>query len=452
MKKAALVLATSVAFFFGAMSAEAGRKMVTMPSAKSVATGTGTAVKDTDRLRIPGEPGTEYIPRTPGGTAGTPIKVLPTLDYSIPRTITQTKNLLKQNLAQALLSATIAGAVAGVGWVMNEGTLSKKTKDVSTPSSTDYQWGSNQINGIPPSSTPKGLCVSLSNLNLGGGIVHGVATATPFNEITFKCHFFDSSGSEITALDLYAVRSGTGCTSPATYDKDMGACVIQGLTPVQDSDYSQLDTHINAQGADWLKSLLRDACGGSYGTVNPDGCYQSLVEKSSLSGPSTVAGPTETSLVRGPNGITTVTTSTTYNVTYGDNYFQWNKTVNTHKVNPDGTTEDTTETEDEKEEEPETPALGDPYAPEIQKYKDIATEVSNPPQVPANVNYSPWYSFGGNCSELSFTLPIYGPYTTSICPYIYDWVRPVIAFLLALWTWHRCREMWSEALRIARPI
>lgn len=34
MKKAALVLATSVAFFFGAMNAEAGKKMVSMPSAQ----------------------------------------------------------------------------------------------------------------------------------------------------------------------------------------------------------------------------------------------------------------------------------------------------------------------------------------------------------------------------------------------------------------------------------
>lgn len=444
MKKAALVLATSVAFFFGAMNAEAGRKMVSMPSAKSVATGAGTAVKDTDRLRIPGEPGTEYIPRTPSGTAGTPIKVLPTLDYSIPRTITQAKNILKGNLGQILLQGSIAAAVGAVGWVMSDDNtkLVKKTNSVDN---IETSGGTVDLGTIEPT----GVCQLMAPSKILNKI-------TP---VTYRGVLYSVWVGNFANIPSGYTLYGNNCTQAGfpggtvSRARPIASTDIKPMTvPLGDSDWSSLDPYITAQGADWLKDLLRWSCSGTYGGANPDGCYQSLVEQTRLTGPAAVAGPSTTALVSGPNGITTVSTTTTYNIRYGDNFFDWTTSVNTHKVNPDGTTEDTTETEEEQQEEPEAPALGDPYAPEIQKYKDIATEVSNPPQVPANVNYSPWYSFGGNCSELNLVLPIYGPYTTNICPYIYDWVRPVLAFLLAMYTWHRCREMWTEALRIARPI
>lgn len=443
MKKAALVLATSVAFFFGAMNAEAGRKYVTIPSAKSVATGAGTAVKDTGRVHIPGEPGTEYIPRTGTGTPGTPVKVLPTLDYSIPRTINQAKNILKGNLGQILLQGTIAAAVAGVGWVMSDDNTKIQRK---------------------------------------GNTVDGIETSGPNNTVTWEttyiCGYMSASSilGKITPITykniLYAVWVGPSNAIPSGYTLNGNNCTQAGFPPgtvsrsraiaftdikdgkfdLSESDWSGLDTYINAQGADWIKSLIRESCGGTYGGLNPDACYQGLVDSSKLSGPATVSGGSTQTLTSGPTGITQNTKTTTYTITYGDTYFDWTTNINNHQVNPDGTTQDTTETEDDKQEDPQAPALGDPYAPVVDKYKKIADEVSNPPQVPATVNYSPWYSFGGNCTELSFNLPIYGLYTTNICPYIYNLVQPVIAFLLALWTWHRCREMWSEALRIGRPI
>lgn len=449
MKKAALVLATSVAFFFGAVSAEAGRKMVSMPSAKSVATGAGTAVKDTDRLRIPGEPGTEYIPRTPSGTKGTPIKVLPTIDYSIPRTITQSKNILKGNLGQILLQGSIAAAVGAVGWVMSDDNtkLQKKNESVDGIPVSGSTTGSYDSCKFPSADTLNKIRVVTT-----GGVTYAIGVWPSNNQSADGIPSGYTYTNSCTDTSL-GYRPGPRGYWPTEARRTISIQDVKAVkTDLTDSDWPALDTHINAQGADWLKDLLRWSCSGTYGGPNPDGCFQSLVEQTHVTGPAAAAGPSTSSLVSGPNGITTVSTTTTYNIKYGDNFFDWTTSVNTHKVNPDGTTEDTTETEEEQEEEPQAPALGDPYAPEIQKYKDIATEVSNPPQVPANVNYSPWYSFGGTCSELNLVLPIYGPYTTNICPYIYDWVRPVLAFLLAMYTWHRCREMWTEALRIARPI
>ncbi|MDU3111031.1 hypothetical protein [Corynebacterium sp.] len=435
MKKAALVLATSVAFFFGAMQAEAGRKYVTLPSSKSVANGAGTAVKETPYVHIPGEPGTEYIPRTPSGTKGTPVKVLPTLDYSIPRTINQAKNILKGNLGQILLQGTIAAAVAGVGWVMTDGAVVKKVIDA-------------------PAGAAKGKGYTRPAV-LSHPVHYGLTMASACSPGTMK-----TGGSTTCILSNPAVSVTivpTTCDSSTWFNPNTGLCdslyePTSHTEALTDSDFSQLDTFINAQGADWIKQLIRESCGGTYGGPNPDGCYQSLVESSKLSGPATVNGGTTQTLISGPTGITQQNKTTTYSIVYGDTYFDWTTNINNHQVNPDGTTQDSTETDDEKDEDPQAPALGDPYAPVVDKLKQISDDVSNPPQVPATVNYSPWYSFGGNCTNLNLNLPIYGAYTADICPYIYDWVRPVIAFLLALWTWHRCREMWSEALRIGRPI
>lgn len=437
MRKATLVLATTVAFFF-VISAHAGtRKNVTMPSAQSVVEGAGNAVRDGDRIRIPGEPGVEYIPRTPGGTKGVPVKVLPTIDYSIPRTINQVKNVIRGGAAQIAVSAAIAAMVASLDWVMTDGVLTKK-KEVTAP--------------------PEQYCWKFSES------VIGTQCTTPSALASAYCAFGGYSGCKvvyIAADGTGAVSSGDGVRNAGIKSQGVcpghitsfGDCSLGTIdTPVTEADYPSIDNFVNSADPNWIKGLIKEACQGS---LNPSACIDGLVATSSLAGPTVVQGPRTSTLERGPNGISQVNSNTVYSLVYGPNYFTYTPTTTTTKVNPDGTTEETTETDQEDspdEEEPQAPALGDPYAPVIDKYKDIATEVSNPPQVPANVNYSPWYSFGGSCSELNFVLPIYGSYTTNICPYIYDWVRPVLAFLLAMYTWHRCREMWTEALRIARPI
>lgn len=121
-----------LSLLIGTTANAATRKHVSMPSASSVANSSGGAVsRSGNDLSIAGELIGEYIPAGAGATKGTPIKVLPTLDYSIPRIINQAKSLLKNNLAKALLGTVIGGAVASVDWVMDpeNNTLQRKISD-----------------------------------------------------------------------------------------------------------------------------------------------------------------------------------------------------------------------------------------------------------------------------------------------------------------------------------
>jgi len=108
--------------------------------------------------------------------------------------------------------------------------------------------------------------------------------------------------------------------------------------------------------------------------------------------------------------------------------------------------------EEPKDEDEEMPEVTDLYKPYIDKLNDIKTDVSAPPAVVPAIGYSAWYSFGGGCSEISVDLPIIGTWSTGYCPYIIDWVRPILAFLFVVFTWHYCRELWSEAVTQARPM
>jgi len=209
-----------------------------------------------------------------------------------------------------------------------------------------------------------------------------------------------------------------------------------------------------AKESEWLKERLREHCEGG---LNPQACYESLRDSVKLEGPSTVTEQGPTSTTTSPSGTTTTTSNTKIDITYGDNYYDYRTTKTTIVTKPDGTTETTTETEPDtdepKEDQPEDmPALGDPYSPYINKLNEIKADVAAPPSVVPSIGYSSWYSFGGGCSELSFELPIYGSFTTNYCPYIYDWVRPILAFLFAVFTWHYCRSLWSEAVTQARPM
>ena len=207
-----------------------------------------------------------------------------------------------------------------------------------------------------------------------------------------------------------------------------------------------------AKDSEWLRERLRDHCEGG---LSPEACYESLRDSVSLSGPASVTenGPTSTTV--GPSGSTTTTSKTDIDITYGDNYYDYRKTSTVVKTNPDGTTETTTQTEPEEtteEEAEKMPEVTDLYKPYIDKLKTIETDVAVSPGVTAPIGYSSWYAFGGGCSEISAELPIIGSWQTNYCPLIYDWVRPVLAFIFVMFTWHYCRSLWSEAVTQARPM
>ncbi|AOE85583.1 hypothetical protein [Pseudomonas sp. TCU-HL1] len=455
MRRAALVLAASAAFLFSGVSIAATKVPVKMPSARAVANGGGQAVKDGDRVRVPGDGQTEYIQATPGGTKGTPVKVIPTIDYSIPRTITQTKNLLKANVGQIVVGGVIAGMVAGLDWVMGEGGQVKKKEQsvgglpVSTtgntfaPDQICYQKPASQTLGKVTTTTNNGVLYAVI-VSPSVGSASGLPSGYQFNNNCTQ----QSNGYTYNAQGYW----------PQSGHKVIALTDIQTtLTPLAEADYSKVDTFVNGQAADWLKNLLKESCEGSN---NPDGCFDSLVDQSALSGPTYVSGPRSSTLVSGPGGVKQVETQTNFNIKYGPNYFTWNAVTQTTTVNPDGTTETetTTEGEEETEEQPqeeedlEPPSLDDAYKPVIDKYDSIAQDIEDVDGLASGINYAPWYSFGGACHEIEAELPVIGMWRTAYCPYIENMVRPVLAFLFFLFTWHRCYSMWQEAVRVGRPI
>lgn len=276
----------------------------------------------------------------------------------------------------------------------------------------------------------------------------------------WDCHFIGPGG--------YSEYKGTAqaLTLNCPYGHNGVTCNTQSSpSPFTDANWDSLEDAISqVENTDWFRDMIEASCEGS---LNPDGCYNDLVDNPFMIGPATQTGPakTTTSTTTNPDGTTSTTTTTStpsYSYTYGDTYYDYDTTVTT-TTNNNGqvtTTVQTDTQEGEPEEDPSEdeeddlapPDLNDPYQPVVTKYNSIAGEVTASAPVDASVNYSPWYSFGGSCTEIQAELPIYGNWSTNYCPLVNDWVRPILSFLLILFTWHTCYDMWREALRIGRPI
>jgi len=443
MRRAALVLATSVALLFSAVGVQAGTKVpVKMPSSKEVATGSGVPARQGDKLYIPGDGRTEYI-QGEALDKSVPVPIIPRIDFSIPTTINAAKNLLKGGVQGMVLSAALQGMLDSVGAVIDDGgkVVKVSTATAQPVSSSDYVW---KVPNVTNSfTTPAEACDYFRTTRTS----YVSSEARFVSDAQFACWGTNSLGASIHYTD--ASRYGTTCPIDSVWDSASGSCQTnQGFMELASSDWDSMGQFADGQPADWLAGLLKDVCSSG---PNPDSCFESMKASSALSGPATVVGSTSTKSVTGPTGTTTFNSQTKYNITYGDNFFNWSSTTTTTKTNPDGTTETTEETQDSNDEE-QTPALGDPYKPIVDKYSEIEQGVSKEETVPAAIDYSPWYSFGGQCSEVTVELPIIGFWSTNYCPYIYDYVRPVLAFLLVMYTWHNCYSQWREALKSGRPV
>jgi hypothetical protein len=452
MRKAILVLATSVAFLlFVVPNSYAGiKKKVQLPTAQTVASGSGVPVKSGNSLSIPGQLQQEYIPAD-NFSRTVPLKVLPTIDYSIPRTINAVKGILKNNAASIAVGGVISGLVLGLDWVMDEGSgaIKKTSAPVYVDPSTGTGWCVTQNNNsicneyYGNHSTPSSAALAIDALCLANAQYCAFKNqvpipATKVNDATYHYsgHFTIRRQGTCPGWD-----SSGGCPSgPAT------------TVPITDSDLSLVDAYVSAQSSQWLKDIIRESCSGS---LSPASCFDDLKDNVSLSGPSTVNGPSTITTTTGPGGVTTKETKTTFGITYGSDYFIYAPITTTTTVNPDGTTEVETEEPAEEEESPEEDidaTIGDPYAPVVAKYNDIAGGVGDLEGNMSFINYGPWYSFGGACSPITLNLPVMGSYTIDYCPYVIDWIRPTLGFLFAVWTWLHCFALWRETLQNARPI
>lgn len=467
MKRAALVLATSVALFICAVgNANATtRKYVSMPSNGSVVNSGNGSSKSGTTLSVPGNPiEGEYIPSSyGGGSKGTKLPVKPKYDYSIPRTIKGMSGSLRGGVVGVGLSIGLQYMLDQVGGFIDEnGQPVKRVPDTGEsyqPGPSDLKWTMAKPNPsmstLPTSNSPEGVClIYAKGFAAGYSDVQYVGSfVTNKSSTQATCNYqWSKNGGSVTTSQSYATRTGETC--PAGYQRDGNNCLkmTTDTVPLTDADFDLMEAAAAAKDSEWLKDRLRDHCEGG---LSPESCYESLRDSVSLSGPSSVTenGPTSTTV--GPTGTTTTSGKTDISITYGDNYYDYRKTSTVVKTNPDGTTETTTETEPEEtteEEAEKMPEVTDLYKPYIDKLKTIETDVAVAPGVTAPIGYSSWYAFGGGCSEISAELPVIGSWQTNYCPLIYDWVRPVLAFIFVMFTWHYCRSLWSEAVTQARPM
>lgn len=338
--RACLWRCVCLCLLFSAVTTEAATRVpVPVPSSSEVVNGSGAASVSGDRVRIPGEPGVEYIPRTPNGTPRVPVKVIPTIDYSIPRTLKAVGTRMRGGAAALVGSVLVGLALDQIGALIDEaGKPIRKHLDVPPGTIKGEYWKFSGSGKYPANTgfTPESVCP--------GKITGGS----------------DSSGVYFCLLpapDSYTVAVNKDiCLGGIWYNPGTKVCdaafTPNGYTsPFGESDFADFDAALSSKipGAnpDWIKDLLRRACEGS---PSPNACLDSLMDQSRITGPASVSGGTQTTTTTytKPDGTTGTKTSeakTTYNLTYGPNYFDYSKSVVTTNYQDGQKTDETTQTE-----------------------------------------------------------------------------------------------------------
>lgn len=462
MRKAALVLATSVAFLLSVTSTYAATRQTVNhgQTARSMINGqnatTGAVSTPAGSAAFFGDAYTSYhtagnrfnsgdsVPSSgsgSGSTAKQPVNVTPGNFFNKARAAAMAKNAIKGGVYGVVATAAVEWAISQIPDASIQGDqLVKKAPG---------GWGWNNFTPTYASGDLYTACraKAFSANNAYWGVLQANT------EVRVDCYGEKRApGGEVLSSTYVGRFNYVPPESTAT-------------VPFGDSDYVSLEGVLASMANNpWLQDLIKASCEGS---LNPDGCYDSLVDNPFVIGPAFQTGTPKstTTNTTNPDGTTSTTTTTStpsYSYTYGDTYYDYDTTVTT-TTNNNGqvtTTVQTDTQEGEPEEDPTEdqeddlapPDLNDPYQPVVTKYNSIAGDVTASAPVDASVNYSPWYSFGGSCTEIQAELPIYGNWSTNYCPLVYDWVRPILSFLLILFTWHTCYDMWREALRIGRPI
>ncbi len=369
---AALILLVLLGFEASA----ATRKYVTLPSSKSVATGNGATSRNGDLL---GKQGAalegEYIPGE-SLNKSVPVPIIPRIDFSIPTTINAAKNLLKGGVQGIVLSAALQGMLDSVGAFIDE-----NGQAVVKQSSVD---------GIPmngtetnPGWSPQFICQYIPASQTMGKV-----NVIDYNGSTYAVYvgYSDTIPSDYTLFGNNCTQTANGYSPnasgfwPRSAAKLISSSAINyGGTPLTDTQWTSMGQFADGQPADWLAGLLKDVCSAG---SNPDSCFESMKSSSSLSGPDSVPGgsTTTTSTYTRPDGTTgtqTTTTTTNYKIKYGDNYFDFSKSVNTTTAqdgkvtsesqtdeNPDPTQEEKPQDEFTDSDMPEVPSFYEQQYPD----------------------------------------------------------------------------------------
>jgi hypothetical protein len=479
MKRAALVLATSVALFISGAAYSASRVPVPIPSKSSTLTdGVSSGTNDVGHPSWTGPSFNQQhkTGRTIGG-----------VDGRIGVTIKPRISVNPAKAAKAAIGAIKGGGAAGVlataalGWAIDQipGAEIVNSQPVmlvpgdaatGTPSGTDYKWcvsGTTNCAYNAKSACqlryPSGTYVYSSKY--GQSLPVGGYTIVARNDTTSDCKLQALGYSDFHTVTVD--RSGSTCPAGGSYSDSLRSCTGEPqITPFNDSNFVDLEDVLRqVANSDWTRELVKKSCEGS---LAPERCFDDLIDQMPIDGPAFQNGParsqsTTTTNPDGTTSTTNVTVQNRYDYKYGDNYFDYKVTTTTTTTKDGQTTTETQTDETPEDQQPdlenpsdeqqeEMPAISDAYKPYIDKLNDIKTDVASPPSVVSPLGWSSWYSFGGGCSEIHAQLPVIGSWSTNYCPLINDWVRPVLAFIFVMFTWHYCRSLWSEAVTKARPM
>lgn len=338
------------------------------------------------------------------GTADGVIGVKPAKNIPSSAIAGKVKDVLRATPGVAAASLAMMAVVETAGWAIDEltGQITKQDTDVlSDPAYSLWEVS----NGASPGPSPAFVCQSYVDEIFGPGVSTSV---TIQNSTTALCY---QRGNAFVTLK----RMGS-CPTGYSYDSFTGSCSAPGATvPVSADDIDSLQI---TGTVDFYTDLMRDACAAS---SNVNGCYESLVESSSLTGPATVSGGSTSSTTTSlnPDGTTTSTTTTRiveHNLTYSPTYFDVGTTI-TETTEVDGeqtsqtVTEDTsTPSEDTPEQEQEEQyTFEDTDLPEVEPFYE--------PQYPDGLS-GVWDSFSADVQSTAFIefLGSFVPQFAGSCP------------------------------------
>lgn len=409
----------------------------------------------------------------------TKVAVKPSVKVPKKRIFTRFKDVLKANPASIALQAATAGALAAVGWVMDEGTKVVKKPVEGTqyvdPKIAGWCFGTQGYGCTSPNATsdtragtPMGAASKgLSEFqNHQSHPVWQTATIEELwcNESTCGMQYVASGRQAFWTFTVF--RYGK-CDN---WDSTTKGCLSTSpqFEPVTATDMATLDPWLNAQGAEWVAGLLRDVCNASN---NPAACFEEMKSGAGLQGPASVQGPSSKRTVAylrpdGTTGTRTTDTSTRFDLSYGDDYFDVNtkttsKTTEDGQVTSEETTEDTTpvpQTPEQPSEEPddqEEPdySFSDSEFPDVkpfyeQKYPDgfsgvwksKKAEIDNGPFMKFLSGFVP--GFSGSCPAfgLDFNISTWANFGhvdfMSLC-----WVFDFIKIIMMVTTLFTCRAL-----------
>lgn len=338
-----------------------------------------------------------YVPPLEGPVISGPTKNVPVrgilggTTFGLNTIKTGAKSLLKGGLQALLVGVAIDQLIKGVGWVMEDGVVTKPVVGASVPTNADngeYIW---YAQGIYSSASE--ACEGRGKQFYPGPALLFVSSTTSISDdgktatCTPTIHRSAENADSVTSQ--YTVsRYGDHCPSGSALNSSSGSCAAaKSSAPVTyaDIDSGLVDSFIDAQNSLFVKNLLKDVCNGS---TNANACYDSMKKQAlALKGPATVTADatTTTTTVANPNGTTsTVVTNnnTKYNIVYGSDSFTYSDNKNTTVTTDGKQTSATTTTTD-----PVDPA--DPATPE-----DPAPTPDEPTAAPC---------VGTNCTGPAYT-------------------------------------------------